>query len=147
MRQEELFERLRAAGTPAPFIPHRPTEGEINEVETALGRRLPPSYRAYLLQVSDVMAGRYWPLVIHHEMTGGRLLDQTRDLHKVGLPGFLVPFETSQDGGAFCFDTRSAEPEYVVVRWLHDDGSFDTYQWPNFLAWVEDEWLPTVPTY
>ena len=88
-----------------------------------------------------MLVGRYWPLVIHHEMTGGRLLDQTRD----GLPGFLMPSETSQDGGAFRFDTRSAEPEYVVVCRLHDDGPSDTYQWPNFLAWVEDERLPTVP--
>lgn len=105
---------------------------------------LPPSYRAYLLTISDVLVGAYWPLVIHHEMTGGRLLDQTRDLHAVGLPEFLVPFETSQDGDAFCFDLRSEASEYAVVRWLHDDGSFHTYTWPNFLAWVQEAWLPTV---
>ncbi|ACO47985.1 SMI1/KNR4 family protein [Deinococcus deserti] len=144
MGQEELFKRLRAGGVPAPLIPKLPDDREIDALEVLLETRLPPSYRAYLLTLSDVLAGAYWPLVIHHELTGGRLLDQTRDLRAIGLPQFLVPFETSQDGDAFCFDTRSAGPEYAVVRWVHDDGSFDTYRWPSFIAWVQDEWLPTV---
>lgn len=145
MSQQDLFERLRTAGTPAPFVTRRATDSEIDGVEAALEVRLPPSYRAYLLQISDVLVGRSWPLGIHHEMSGGRLVDQTRDLHAAGLPLFLVPFETGQDGDAVCFDTRSAGPEYTAVRWLYDDGSFETYRWPTFLAWVEDEWLATVP--
>lgn len=126
------------------LVPRLPTTQEIDGVEAVLGVCLPPSYRAYLMTISNVLVGSYWPLSIHHEMTGGRLLDQTRDLRAIGLPTFLLPFETSQDDDAFCFDLRSVGPEFAVVRWVHDDGSFATYRWSNFLCWAQDEWLPSV---
>ncbi|MEF2276770.1 SMI1/KNR4 family protein [Deinococcus sp. YIM 134068] len=142
MQQQELFRRLRAAASSAPCISRLPTRAEIASLEAELGVHLPPSYRAYLLELSDALVGSYWPLVVQHEMTGGRLLDQARGLQSIGLPSFLVPF-VSDNGDAFCFDTRSNGPEFAVVLWTHDDQSFVHRSWPNFLTWVADEWLPT----
>lgn len=108
------------------------TDGQLDGIESALGVKLPKSYRAYLKQYAHRSVGTYEPFI------AAEIVDAVRMARQVDVPDHLLPF-LYDNGDYFCFDLRSTVEEPAVVFWDHNGRSDET--WPNFAAWVEECWL------
>lgn len=107
-------------------------DGELDEIESDLGAKLPPSYREYLKKYAHRQIGTFEPYV------AGELVAKVREAWDSGLESFLLPF-LEDNADHYCFDMRSSLPEPPVVFRPHDGTSDET--WPNFAAWIEECWV------
>jgi hypothetical protein len=114
------------------------TTEDIDAVEQKLGKKLPESYKAFLLQSNggwfyqtQQMYGTF--------ISGDSLQDSILRIKdtEVEMPDNLIPF--SQSNVYVCFDTNNKESgsEYSVVEWYL--GSDKTYPVAdNFVQWLKD---------
>jgi cell wall assembly regulator SMI1 len=113
------------------------TEVCITQSEAALGRRFPPSFRAWLLSHNGKGLGRVSIFPVPDERNPQTLLDsserQVREGWSTWLANFegegrtfdhLLPFAEFGTGDYYCFDYSKDAPggEAPVVLWSHETG-------------------------
>jgi hypothetical protein len=134
-----ILERLRSLSVASPDPGRLPSGEEVAEAEAALGVSFPPSYTTYLLQYADVEVGHY---ELYSPAEEDSYLDLVKEVEETWASGelerHLLPF-VEDNGDYFCFDLKSAGPEYEVVYWSHNGTTNE--RWKNFLHWVEACWI------
>ncbi|GGR11303.1 hypothetical protein GCM10008957_25030 [Deinococcus ruber] len=130
---------MRDLAEETPVTRPLPTAADIEAAERVLDVMFPLSYRAFLLELSNVSVGTYEPLIPNIGWRFLDLLTNVMELRRTGLPTTLIPFVVN-NGDAFCFDVESGGPEYAVVLWAHDGPSVIP-RCPDFLSWIEQEWI------
>jgi SMI1-KNR4 cell-wall len=113
------------------------TEDAIAKAEAALGRALPPSFRAWLLQNNghSIAGVTIFPVMDQRDprMTWDSIDRQFREVWAGGLANFddeqrdfthLLPFADYGSGDYYCFDYSrlDSQGEPPVVRWSHEIG-------------------------
>ena len=134
MTIDEAFRKLRNRNQVVPRPPRLPTVSEVDSVEERLRIRLPPDFRRYLLEVSDVVCGALEPVTI-------TIPDSHTDLFSVvesawesdGVPRDLIPI-CETNGDFFCMDSTGQ-----IVFWSHNGQNSE--RWPNLAAWIGEVWL------
>ena len=129
----EAFEKLRARHTDTPGQRPLPSSDDVDDVEAELGVTLPPDFRRYLLEVSDVAVGTLEPATLDGAGSHTHLLDVFRSARAYGVPNELLPF-CEDNADFYCFNSMG-EIEY----WSHN-GATDEH-WPDLATWIEDIWL------
>ena len=147
----ELLARVAANGHEVWSDGPQP-EAAIAALESTLGIRLPPSYRAFLAQyggmaihsstISGIIGGQ--PL----DEKGGSMYGDTLTFRREhGLPDHFLIIEPDEDA-PYCFDTRnrSATGEFAVICYeLHSKHEsriapdFDDWMRRFFLHWATDK--------
>ena len=134
MRLDEAILHLRSLNEPVPKPMRLPTPQEVDAAEQRLGRTLPPEFRKYLLEASDVVFGTKEPVTLTRPSSH-------TDLHKVcehawnafGVPKELTPI--CEDNADFFCLNRAGE----VIFWTHNGQSSE--KWPDVAAWIEECWI------
>ena len=116
------------------------TEGAIAKAESALNRRFPPSFRAWLLQNNGhaIEGVTIFPVMDERDprMTWDSIDRHFRQNWTAWLENFededrnfthLLPFADYGTGDFYCFDysRQEADGEAPVVRWSHETGDTD----------------------
>ena len=136
----DTLEKLKSLDQSVTLPAELPTAADVKAAEEKLGIKFPPSYVKYQLEYSDIIVG---DLEMYSLVEDGSYLDMVNNINEARqyheLPDPLLPFVAEQDGDYFCFNLKSAGPEYEVVYWSHN-GTTDE-KWDNFLDWVERCWI------
>jgi hypothetical protein len=116
------------------------TEEAIAKAEAALGRKFPPSFRAWLLENNghNIEGVSVFPVMDPRDprMTWDSIDRQFRDCWTSWLSNFddegrdfthLLPFADYGTGDYYCFDYSRSDShgETPVVRWSHETGDTD----------------------
>jgi hypothetical protein len=133
---DDLLARLGSEGEHEIYPPAR--EEDVAETERAIGRALPPSFRAFLTEFSN---GAY--LFMLQEVSaagaGDAQIGAIQDaLSMVGGSASLVPFSLDHNGNCWCFLTAEDAPggEYPVA--YYDTHGAKLYgRLDGFRAWLE----------
>ena len=156
------------AQTQGPADPAPPPADEhVEEAEAALGRRLPPSYVAFMRRAGEVLLpdwDLYWvggPELERRNLLIANELEREHD--ESPLPKFLIAFCDDGNGDQYCFDTRAKrhatggegldaaddtpndDPEtYPVVLWDRDQGQAQLVDGlyvvaDHFLDWLKQQ--------
>lgn len=133
MTLDEVIRELRNLNEPVPRPLRLPTLGEVGEVERALGVRLHPDFRQYLLEASDVVHGTLEPVTITVEGDHTDLRQVAQEAWEMGVPRSLLPI-CEDNGDFFCMDERGH-----VVYWTHN-GATDE-KWPDLATWIKKVWI------
>ena len=128
----DAIQELRTLNEPVPQPSRLPSEGDVSAMETGLGIRFHPDYRAYLLGASDVVLGALEPAEITNPDSHTFLPAVITDARKAGVPDGLLPF-CEDNGDYFCLRAGS------VAYWSHEGPTDET--WPDLATWIMRVWI------
>lgn len=137
---QSTINRLRVLSESVPVPLELPTEDQILEVEEAVLLPLPPSFRYFLMTVSDVVLGRYEPVTCADSVSHTYIADVTAEAWEQGVPReYWVLCQT--ENGYYLVDHESGEvPFWDFVEGIDDSSEpFDSV-W----AWADEVWLESV---
>lgn len=135
---ENTFKKLASLQTKVPKLPKLPSVSDIEEKEVKYGINLPPSYKEYLKNYSNLSVGFYEPYQINRPEAKHIDFDENvNEAWQYGLSKNYLPFLTD-NGDYFCFDLTSKGPEFQVVFISHE---MEEERWDNFLQWTENCWI------
>jgi hypothetical protein len=123
--------RRRALSVPIPL--HVPTEVEVAAAERELGSALPPDYRRYLLEASDVVYDGMEPALVVPDAGYRDLVAMARVAWGLGVPHDLLPF-CEDNGDYYCLTTAGR------VRFWSHNGTTDE-SWMDLGTWIIDVWI------
>ena len=113
------------------------SEEHIIAAEKDLGIALPPSYRKLVLATEprDKEYGLFWVWVDGLD-TGGEDIVSANQGYHVYVPPFLIAFMGTDNGDAYCFDTRHPDGrgEYPIVFMDHECCSPDLTEFETSAA-------------
>jgi hypothetical protein len=122
---------------PGPPDPPRTSEADVAAVEEALGITLPPSYRKLVSTTDprDKEYGLYWVWVDGLDTFGPDIVSVNQEFRDGYAPPFLIAVLGTDDGNAYCFDTRHPDGrgEYPIVLWDHECCGVETTEFETRL--------------
>jgi hypothetical protein len=117
---------LLGATTPAALPTPAPTLEQLQHAESALGHRLPDSFKVFMQEAGSRHANFWETFWVGGESLGSRNIVRMnlvlRERTGILLPTFFVAFAPDSMGGYYVFDTRHVGPEkeYPVRHWEHE---------------------------
>ena len=134
MNLSDVIAKLRELNEPVPKPLRLPTENEVDAAESRLGINLPPDYRQYLLQASDVVYGALEPAIITPDAGHLDLIDMAQTAwDEMEVPRTLLPF-CKDNGDYYCLNEAGA-----VEYWSHN-GATDE-RWKDLATWIKEVWI------
>lgn len=130
---DEIIEELRQRNEPVPTPLELPSDDDLVLVEEALLLPLPKDYRAFLLEVSDVVYGRIEPATAADPHSHTYLPEMAAIAWDQGLPRHLLPI-CERNQGYDCID-----PDGAVSHW--HQGTFGETTWETVWDWAHEVWL------
>ena len=130
---EEIIERLRELNLSVPIPLELPSHEDLVEVEEVVLLRIPPEYKIFLLEVSDVIYGSIEPCTASDSSLHTYLPDVTAQAWDLGLPRHLLPI--CEKGG----DYYAIDPDGEIQFW--ENGEMADEIWDSIWHWARDVWL------
>lgn len=130
---EEIIERLRELNISVPIPLELPTHEDLVEVEEQILIHLPPEYKEFLLEVSDVIYGSIEPCTASDSQLHTYLPDVTSQAWDLGLPRHLVPI--CEVNG----DYYATDPDGEIRLW--ENGELADEIWDSIWHWAREIWL------
>jgi hypothetical protein len=141
---DKLIERIRANGDEV-WIAGPQSEQAVAELEKAVGVKMPPSYREFLLRFGSfgILDSLVSGIVDNDPLTkgtGNLLWDTKWFRHEYDLPEHLLVVQHDEDA-PYCLDSRKpkADGEYPMICYELRSGHVEKLA-PSFAAWFK-EWL------
>ncbi len=130
----EIAEQLQAASIPTAFPLALPELEEIVDVQEELLIHIPPAFRDYLLNCSNVIYGSLEPVTIADPSYHTYLPEVAAEAWDRGLPRELVPL--CQDGDNYF----AIAQDDTVHLWTSEDEQLEETS-EDIWGWVRDTWL------
>lgn len=130
----DVIDYLREKNEAVPVPLELPDEDQLVVVSEELFLPLPDDFKAFLLEVSDVICGHLEPVTAADPSSHTYLPEVAAETWDRGLPRHLIPV-CVDDAKIYCI-----EPGGVVKLWL--DGEIDEdLEWQSIWDWAEEVWL------
>jgi len=134
MRLADVIAELRRLNQPVPEPLRLPTQVEVEAAERRLKRKLPPDYRKYLLEASDVVYGTLEPAVVIQDAGYLELSELAESAwSEMEVPRDLLPI-CEDNGDYYCLNENGE-----VCFWSHNGATED--KWPDLATWIKEVWI------
>ncbi|MCK4797177.1 MAG: SMI1/KNR4 family protein [Spirochaetes bacterium] len=130
----QVITELKSLKEEVPNPPRLPSNDEVEKIEKYFNLSLPPDYKKYLIEASDVVYGLLEPAVAIEEFDEMYLINFVEEAwNQAGVPKKLFPF-CMDNGNYYCFNDN-----HDVVFWDHNGISDE--KWNDFAEWVKLVWI------
>ena len=131
---EEVIEALHAAAIQQTFEVELPDEDDLVEIEEELLLPMPSEFKAFLLQVSNLVIGSLEPVTVSDPQAHTHLPEVTSEAWADGLPRDLIVL-CRVGQGCYCINQ-----EGEVLLW--QAGEIDSeHTWEDVWSWANEVWL------
>ncbi len=144
---DEAIAALKEKSISKPRIGPAPSAEMINDAETKLGFKFPPSFLIFLEQAGSYQLPFWEPYWVgpceRRDIVEANLFERKESSSP--LPSYLVSFFNNGIGDQFCFDTRKSDfnGEYPIVFWDHEISSEENLAELEVVDSNFAEWLMT----
>ena len=130
---DEIVDELRERNEPVPVPLELPEDDDIVLVEEQILISVPAEFRAFLLEVSDVVYGALEPVTVADPSSHTYLPEVAATAWSMGFPREMIPL--CEIPGGYYGVTQDQD----VVVWRN--GTLEEETWNSVWDWVREIWL------
>ncbi|MBT3144822.1 SMI1/KNR4 family protein [Neptunomonas phycophila] len=131
----DIIDELRAMNLDRFGSIELPDEDQLVEIEEELLIGIPPDFKEYLLEASDVVVGTLTPVTVTDPHAHTHLPEVTATAWSIGLPRDVIPVCETPEG------YYAMSSEGVISFWERETEEFGEQEWENIWDWVEKVWM------